>query len=588
MPIATVPPTTPQTSPSMATRDRVDSTIVESNPANTPQSSRAAITIEDQSHRLQHKKLLLVLSSLTLCSFVSYLDQTSVSTVLPAIAHDLGAADRINWVGISFLVATTSSQIVIARLSDIFGRKALLISVIVLFTLGNLLCGFAKTAVWLFIARGIAGIGGGGINSVVSIILTDLVSLKDLGKYSSILITSVALGSGIGPLLGGALSTAGWRWVFWFTVPITVACIVQLWWMLPQNKMSGNLREKLRMVDFIGSSVSLAAVVLLLVPLSGGGIYYSWNSAFVISMIAVGSVLAVLFILVEWRVAALPILPLYLFRIRNVFIVSATTFLTGIVFFCNLYFLPSYYTDVRGFSPVQAGLYLLPLVVVQVFAVMLSGQLLSRTRYPRPYIVGGFAIWTIGAGLQSMFGLGTSKGKIIGYLILEGIGIGFTFQTTILAAQASAPSPERAVITGSRNFFRSLGGAIGLVATKNAVLKKELLAIPGLSAQAAASIIKLGPQALTDSSLDGAVRSAYMSSIRAVFILFIPVAGLSVIMSLFMKSVYLQGDKDVLPVTKTPTPPTSQDNLELRNMGGEGDNRDSIAVEGRSAEKSFK
>ncbi|KAG8768429.1 hypothetical protein FRC12_005573 [Ceratobasidium sp. 428] len=306
-------------------------------------------------------------------------------------------------------------------------------------------------------------------------------------------------------------------------------------------------------------------------------------------MLAVGSVLAVLFILVEWRVAELPILPLYLFRIRNIFIVSTTTFLTGIVFFCNLYFLPSYYTDVRGFTPVQAGIYLLPLVFIQVVSTIFSGHLMSYTRYPRPYVVVGFAIWTIGTGLQSTFGLDTNKGKMVGYLILQGIGIGFTFQTTLVAAQASAAPKERAVITGARNFFRALGGAIGLVvctATKNAVLKKELLEKSGLSSQVVASIIRLGPEVVTDSSLDSVVHAAYMSSLRAVFILFVPIAGLSVIISLFMKSVYLEGDKDVLPVAKTPTPPASRDNLELSDIGESQPTGTSATSMSRPPEKS--
>ncbi|KAG8740940.1 hypothetical protein FRC12_015839, partial [Ceratobasidium sp. 428] len=252
------------TSASLTRSEHAMTATTAPSPPDTTRNSRVAVAIEDQSYRLPYKKLLAVISSLCLCIFVSYLDQTSVSTVLPTIAHDLGAADRINWVGISFLVATTSSQIVIARLSDIFGRKALLISTVILFSFGNLLSGFAKTAVWLFVARAIAGIGGGGINSLVNIIMSDVVSLKDRGKYQGILAAACALGSGIGPLIGGALSTAGWRWVFWFTVPITTACLVQLWWMLPQNKMSGGFREKLRKVDFIGSIISLAAGVLVL------------------------------------------------------------------------------------------------------------------------------------------------------------------------------------------------------------------------------------------------------------------------------------------------------------------------------------
>ncbi|CEL58270.1 putative transporter C3H1,06c OS=Schizosaccharomyces pombe (strain 972 / ATCC 24843) GN=SPAC3H1.06c PE=3 SV=1 [Rhizoctonia solani AG-1 IB] len=519
----------------------------------TPKNSPNSITIEDQSSRLPFKKLVVVFLSLFVCLFVSFLDQTSVSTVLPAIAHDLGAADRINWVGISFLVATTSSQIVIARLSDIFGRKLVLISVIVLFAVGNLLSGFAQTAIWLFIARAISGIGGGGINSLCMIITSDVVSLEERGKYQGFLGAAVALGSGIGPLIGGALSTAGWRWVFWFTVPISITCIVQLWWLLPQNELSGNFLEKLRKVDFVGSLLSLAAVVLILVPISGGGTYYSWHSALVIAMLCVGSVLAIAFLLVEWRMAALPILPLHLFRVKNILIIYTTTILTGIIYYCNLYFLPSYYTDARGFTPIQAGVYLLPLILIQTLSSSLCGQILVRTRNPKPVIVAGFSIWCIGAGLQSTFGTETSRAKICGYLILQGIGVGGTLQTTLVAAQASVGKEYRAVVTGARNFFRTLGGAIGLVVcttAKNAELKKGLRKISGLASELIPEIIKYGPEATTGMSTGGAVRAAYTDALHTIFVIFIPIAGLSAVLSVFLTPVYLPGDKDVTPTLK--------------------------------------
>ncbi|QRV91572.1 major facilitator superfamily transporter [Ceratobasidium sp. AG-Ba] len=531
-------------------------------------NSRPTVTIDDQSSRFPFRKLLVVFLSLFICLFVSFLDQTSVSTVLPAIAHDLGAADRINWVGISFLVATTSSQIVIARLSDIFGRKFMLISVIILFTFGNLLCGFAQSAVWLFAARGISGIGGGGINSLCMIIMSDIVSLKERGKYQGFLGAAVALGSGIGPLIGGALSTAGWRWVFWFTVPISVACVAQLWWMLPQNKLSGNFLDKVRKVDFMGSFLSLVAVVCILVPISGGGTYYSWHSALVIAMLTVGSVLAVSFLLVEWRLATLPILPLRLFRIRNILIIYTTTLMTGIIYYCNLYFLPSYYTDARGFTPIQAGIYLLPLILIQTLASSMCGQILVRTRAPKPIIVAGFSIWCIGAGLQSMFGLNTSKGEICGYLILQGIGVGGTLQTTLVAAQASVDAQDRAVVTGARNFFRTLGGAIGL----NAVLKRQLSKIPELAGETISKIIKSGPEATVGTSYEEAVRVAYMVALHTVFVIFIPVAGLSAVMTVFLKSVHLPGDKDTLPTTKTPAQANDQDvALEPMNSHSRGE-----------------
>ncbi|KAH7344417.1 major facilitator superfamily domain-containing protein [Rhizoctonia solani] len=528
----------------------------------TPQSSHDVAMVEDQSSRLPFKKLLVVFLSLFICLFVSFLDQTSVSTVLPAIAHDLGAADRINWVGISFLVATTSSQIVIARLSDIFGRKLMLMSVIALFIVGNLLSGFAQTAVWLFTARAISGIGGGGINSLCMIIMSDIVSLKERGKYQGFLGAAVALGSGIGPLVGGALSTAGWRWVFWFTVPISIACVGQLWWMLPQNELSGNFLEKVRKVDFIGSLLSLASVVLILVPISGGGIYYSWHSALVISMLSVGSVLAITFLLVEWRVATLPILPLHLFRVKNILIIYTTTIMTGIIYYCNLYFLPSYYTDARGFTPIQAGVYLLPLILIQTLASSLCGQILVRTRSPKPIIIAGFSIWCIGSGLQSTFGMETSKAHICGYLVLQGVGVGGTLQTTLVAAQASVGKEHRAVVTGARNFFRTLGGAIGLVVcttAKNIELKKQLWGISGLAPELIPKIIQSGPQITTNPIVDEAVRGAYANALRTVFLVFIPISGLSAVLAVFLTPVFLPGDKDVLPSAKVPSPENQQE-----------------------------
>ncbi|CAE6423733.1 unnamed protein product, partial [Rhizoctonia solani] len=340
-----------------------------------------------------------------------------------------------------------------------------------------------------------------------------------------------------GPLIGGALSTAGWRWVFWFTVPISIACVGQLWWLLPQNKLSGNFLEKVRKVDFIGSLLSLASVVLILVPISGGGTYYSWHSALVITMLSVGSVLAVLFLLVEWRVAALPILPLHLFCVKNILIIYTTTILTGIIYYCNLYFLPSYYTDARGFTPIQAGIYLLPLVLIQTLASSLCGQILVRTRSPKPLIVVGFSIWCIGAGLQSTFGMETSKAKVCGYLILQGVGVGGTLQTTLVAAQASVGKEHRAVVTGARNFFRTLGGAIGLVVcttAKNIELKKQLLKISGLAPELIPKIIKSGPQVTTNPSINEAVRGAYASALKTVFVTFIPIAGLSAVLAVFL------------------------------------------------------
>ncbi|ELU43283.1 TRI12 domain-containing protein [Rhizoctonia solani AG-1 IA] len=437
--------TTPHTTPGMGpTSPSCPSTLVHQDDGiQTPRSSRNTVVIEDQSSRLPFRKLLVVFLSLFVCLFVSFLDQTSVSTVLPAIAHDLGAADRINWVAADIRLILGCASVVLShhqpRLSSSHAQSA------------------ASAAE--------------------------------------------------GPLIGGALSTAGWRWVFWFTVPISITCIAQLWWLLPQNELSGNFLEKVRKVDFMGSILSLASIVLILVPISGGGTYYSWNSALVIAMVSVGSVLVIIFLLVEWRIATLPILPLHLFRVKNILIIYMTTIMTGIIYYCNLYFLPSYYTDARGFTPIQA------------------------------------------AGLQSTFDMTTSRGKICGYLILQGIGVGGTLQTSeqyrteLFAAQASVAKEHRAVVTGARNFCTT---------AKNAELKKQLRKISELAPELIPKIIKYGPEIAMGTSVDEPVRDAYANALHTIFVIFIPIAGLSAVLAVFLTPMFLPGDKDVLPTAKAP------------------------------------
>lgn len=261
--------------------------------------------------------------------------RTCIATAMPQIAADLQAGSSITWVGTAFLVASTTTQVISSHLSDIFGRKSCLLVSIAIFSAGNLFSGFATSAAWLYAGRGLAGLGAGGINSLSLIVISDVVSLRDRGMYISLMGIPVALGLGVGPLLGGALAQhASWRWSIWISVPLSVGSLPVVWWLLPLKSVPGRMVDKMRTVDWGGCVLSLAAIVLLLVPTSAGGTSWAWEAPESIAMFVVGGVVAVAFVVVEYY-HPLPILPLRLFTNRTVCLVLCALFCVGVLWHGN-------------------------------------------------------------------------------------------------------------------------------------------------------------------------------------------------------------------------------------------------------------
>ena len=221
---------------------------------------------DQQSVVLPMKKLLIVFPALALVQFISFLDQTSVSTALPAIANGLKLGTSISWVGASFLTASTSIQLINGRLSDIIGRKNCIVGAIVLLGLGNIIAGFAQTPAQLYAGRSVGGFGGGAINSLVQISISDITTLKQRGTFFGFIGAAVALGNGLGPVIGGALTDqTSWRWALWFIAPMAAVALLVIILVLPATKTSGNAWQKTKLVDWTGLSINIAAVVLILV-----------------------------------------------------------------------------------------------------------------------------------------------------------------------------------------------------------------------------------------------------------------------------------------------------------------------------------
>ncbi|KAK2015878.1 MFS general substrate transporter [Colletotrichum eremochloae] len=497
------------------------------------QPTTAEKGLHDQTHILPFKKLLVVSVTLAVTLLVTFIDQNGISVTLPTIAADLNAEDTISWAGTSSLIANTTFQMLYGRFSDIFGRKTIFLSAIGLLSLADLLCGLSQNATMFYICRGIAGIGGGGISNLAMIILSDVVTLEQRGNYQGILGSMVGLGSALGPFLAAAfVEKATWRAFFWMLSPLGLIVGIIAYYLLPSKPSDEDFMKNVKKIDYAGSLTSSTGVVLLLIPISGGGAYFPWNSAMVISMLTIGAISLVAFVFIEWKFAKLPMMPVSIFKNKVVAVLLAQCFLLGAVYQSYLYYIPLYLQNAHQYSVIKSALIYLPLVSVQAAFSILSGQYISRTQRYGEVIWAGFGLWTLGAGLTLVYGTNTKSGIIIIPLIIIGMGVGLIFQPTLVALQAHSIKSRRAVITSNRNFFRCAGGACGLAvsaAVLQATLRAHLPAEFKYLASSSYSIPKLNEQDMS------VVLDSYMAASRAVFILQVPLIGLCLIGCLFVR-----------------------------------------------------
>ncbi|WQF80694.1 Putative major facilitator superfamily, MFS transporter superfamily [Colletotrichum destructivum] len=497
------------------------------------ETTRAEKALHDQTDILPLRKLLVVFATLAVTLLVSFIDQNGISVTLPTIAADLDAEATISWAGTASLVANTTFQMLYGRFSDIFGRKAVFLTAVALLSVADLLCGLSRNAAMFYVFRGVAGIGGGGISNLAMIIVSDVVTLEQRGKYQGILGSMIGLGNVLGPFLAAAfVERATWRAFFWMLSPLGVIVGVISYFLLPSKPPQDDFVRSVKKIDYAGSLTSSAGVILLLIPISGGGAYFPWNSAMVISMLTIGALALVSFVIVEWKFAKLPMMPVPIFKNKVIVVLLTQSFLFGAVYQSYLYYVPLYLQNAHQYSVIQSAAIYVALVVCQSVFSIISGQYISRVQRYGEVIWAGFGLWTLGAGLTLIYDRHTKPGVIVIPLLIIGIGVGFIFQPTLVALQAHSIKSRRAVITSNRNFFRCAGGACGL-AVSGAVLQATLRAkLPPEFKDLASStysIPKLNEQDMS------AVLDAYMAASRAVFILQIPLIGLCLIGCLFIR-----------------------------------------------------
>ncbi|KAI0087077.1 major facilitator superfamily domain-containing protein [Irpex rosettiformis] len=447
---------------------------IEATASNLAKHSRSEIALTDQTNLLPLRRVLTIFAGLSICALVTTLDSTIVATALPSISAHFKAGSVSSWVPSAYLLTSTAFQPMYGRFSDIFGRKAAMCAAMGMYMFGCLLAGFSQSIISLIIFRGIAGAGGGGIVSIMQIIISDVVSLRDRGKYIGIIGGVISVGYALGPLIGGILAQkVTWRWCFWVTLPLSAVSVVIVLLVLPLKHVEGNFRRKLLIIDYLGCMLTLGGCALLILPLIWGGVTFPWNSPVVLAPLFSGFVVVVMFCIWEWKGAKLPIVPMYIFKHVTVGGVYITMFVNGIIFFSSLFYLPQFFQVGLGYSPIRSGIFLLPVLVSQTLASLVAGQIISRTGHYRTVIHVGFTVWAVGCGCLSTVTPSTSKGLLVFYMLLTGTGAGQTLQTTTVAAQASVSRRDMSVVTAVRNFVRLLGGtfalAIGATIINNAL-----------------------------------------------------------------------------------------------------------------------
>ncbi|ORY78171.1 major facilitator superfamily domain-containing protein [Protomyces lactucae-debilis] len=508
----------------------------EKNTAVAVTHSQAEPVLHDQSKILPKNKLIVLLCAMSFSSVLCFIDQAGVGLLFPAIGADLNAGATISWAATSAIIGSVAFQVLYGRLSDIFGRKVVYISVVLMLALSDLACGFAQNGPMLYFFRGVSGIAGGGIQALTMMIISDSVTLKERGLYQGIIGAAIGAGNLIGPFLAAAVVThATWRAFFWAIAPSATCCAAIAYSILPNNMPSGNMRAKFGMIDYGGLLTSSSGIILLLIPISGGGAYFEWKSPMVISMLTLGSLCFVTFFIVEWRVAKLPMMPLSLFRRVPVAVLLIQNILFGATYYSQMYFLPVFFQNALQLSPLVSACLMLPIPGCQMISSILSGQYISRRERYGEVIWVGFFLWTLGQGLTCLFSRQFPIWAIALVLCITGFGIGMVFQPTLVALQAQCLKSQRAVVISNRSFMRAFGGAIGLAITaavSQRVIKKGLPAELGhltASAYELPNLINLNPAQIEQ------ILKTYERASKTVFYMYVPLLGLCLLGCLLVR-----------------------------------------------------
>ncbi|EGD86701.2 hypothetical protein H112_05210 [Trichophyton rubrum D6] len=477
-----------------------------------------------------------IFPALCMTTFLSALDTSILSTALPTISKDLGAGPLYIWITNAYVLSSTVTQPLFGQSANIFGRRWLLILSVVWFAIGSGLAAGANGTTVIILGRTIQGIGGGGINTLIDIVIGDLVPMRERGKYVALMGVIWAIGTVVGPVLGGGLTEhASWRWIFYMNLPLSGLSLILLYFFLRVASPPGNgFYKQLLRVDFIGNMILVMAVISILLPLTWAGTLYPWSSWKIILPLVIGFLGLILFYAHQTsRFCREPSIPLRLFPTPTSLFSLILGFTGSILIYWVGYFLPVYFQAVLGTSATKSGLFVLPITGAVAPFGILAGILISVWGKYRAFHFIGFGLMSIAVGLFSILDQHSSAGYWAGFQIIFGAGSGLIYSSTLPPIQASLHESDMATATATWAFMRGFGSIWG-VAIPTAIFNEKTESLLGrisdpslrrqlsnggayaLASSGLSSSLMHDPKLLTE------VIGLYTQSLRFVWLLAIP------------------------------------------------------------------
>jgi len=421
--------------------------------------------------KLSKMKFSLIYASLLLSMIMASLDLSIIATALPKISYQFHAYESFTWIITAYMLTNTAIQPMFGKFADIFGRKFMIVSTLVLFVLSSFICGVAPNIGTLILGRAIQGVGGGGITVLVNIIIADIVPLRKRGLFMGINGAIFSFSSVVGPLLGGFFTdNLTWRWSFYINVPIGIVCLILIIIFFKMPKEKGSLLEKIKRIDFSGTFSIIGSLVCILLALNWGGQKYPWSSGIIISLLSVGTVLLIIYIIIECKFAKEPITPPELFKYRNITAPCLTSFFNGTAFLTCVNTLPLLYQDGRGLSATIAGLRMTPASFCITISAITSGYTIGKWGHIDKYIKSGSFFMIFSTFCMTLIDVDTPYYKEVIYFIFFGLTVGLIFQNCIMVAQQISPPEYLAISTTLISFFNTIGAVVG-VAIHGALLQ---------------------------------------------------------------------------------------------------------------------
>ena len=506
---------------------------------------------------LTHKEIMFVLSGLMVGMLLAALDQTIVSTALKRIVEDFNGLEHYTWVVTAYLLTSTASTPLYGKISDLYGRRPVFQFAIITFLIGSFAAGAATSMTQLIAFRAVQGLGAGGLMSLTFVIIGDIISPRERGKYQGYFGGVWGLSSVAGPLLGGyfsdhaqILGVTGWRWIFYINLPFGIAALIITSMSLHIPKVK---RE--HSIDYLGALLLVSGVSALLLGISVYGPQDGWQASKTLLTLAAALVLILLFIFQESR-AKEPILPLTLFKNHTFSVTSVMAFIIGAGMFGAIIMLPLYLQVVKGDSATSAGLKLIPFMIGIVSMSIVSGKMITKHGHYKRFPIIGLALMTVGLAMLSTLTESTPFWQLSIYSILIGAGLGFSMQTIVIALQNSVDFRDLGVATSANTFFRSIGATMG-VALFGTVYASRLahnlpIEIEKLRASNPAALVGATPEkfeALKENTavlqtfspeLQVGIINAFVNSFHIVFLTAVPVTVIGFFIAFMLRETPLR------------------------------------------------